>query len=160
MARDEVVCRTQISRAYCDRMFDALRTENKTVLDKLLNPAKKRADRRPVISNKEIDIIKQCIQYSASRGLSIDKSTLNTIVTVIATYGLTGFRTTLGTPREDVIRAWSVRNRDVTYCTAEKNMQRRSMRSVTVMSKVSKPRSKRYITSTLVLLKVVTASGT
>lgn len=108
-----------ISPGTANRIKDALDSENTETLNRLMDPASNRAGRRPVISKVEVNLLKQRMTFAANRGFAMDKNTVKTLMAKISADGRSGFRTPSGIPSEDAVRAWRVRNRDMTYRAVE-----------------------------------------
>ena len=110
---------TDVSRSTCDRIKNAMDSNDEENLGKLLNPKENRAGRRCVITSEEDDMIRKQIDYAASRGFAWEKEDLKRAMTQISRDGRAGFRTKTKSASDDAVRAWRARNRETTYRYAE-----------------------------------------
>lgn len=86
----------------------------------MLEPAKNRAGRRPVITAEEDDLIKKRMRWAAASGFAWRYEDLKAVMTRISNDSRERtFPTDSGALSGGAVRAWRTRNRDITYRRAE-----------------------------------------
>ena len=99
------------------RIKKALTDKNNAYLGRLLNPASNRAGRKSVITPGEDALIKERMNFIASKGFAMDLPTIRIVMASIAADGRKRFKS--GIPSAAVIRSFRARNRDITFRNSE-----------------------------------------
>ena len=110
---------TGVSRATVDRLYHAVRGKDESLQEKLVNPSRNRAGRKPVISRDESVMIKDRIKYAAKHGFAMSVEDMKSVMYGSASDGRKPFRTDTGLPSADSIRHCRAVNRDITYRNVE-----------------------------------------